>query len=133
MARTRFAVETGMFFRRAGLEQARADFAALRSLAEQTPPPCRAFVHLTDGGADASGPRYATALIYPGEYDDEMARWLLDANYAGGDLVEGGPSHVTNYYEDRPAILERVQLWSHKTSSRSAEEVLATVRQAVQR
>ena len=38
----RFRLESGMFFHRTDLELARADFEALRSAADKTPPPCRA-------------------------------------------------------------------------------------------
>lgn len=134
VAATRFQLESGMLFNRNDLESARADFEALRDLGNQRGAPCRAFVHLADRGDVPDVARYVTALIYPAEHEDEMARWLLDADYAGGDLAEGGPSHVSNYYADQSAILERAQLWSQPAiPSRSADEVFRTVRLAVQR
>lgn len=134
VAHERFLLESGMLFNRESEDAARDDFATLRQLAEQTPPPCRTFLHLADRGEDAEFARYVTALIYPAEFDDDIASWLLALDYAGGDTVEGGPSHVTNYYEDRAEVLERVQLWSRKsTPSRSHNEVMASVRVAVQR
>jgi hypothetical protein len=132
VAATRFQSEAGMLFERATLDAARADFAGLKELAADGGP-CRAKLQLADRG-EAYGPkRYVTALIYPAEYDEDVARWLLDAEYAGGDTVEGGISPVSNYYETEKVFIERAQLWSHATSSRSAEEVLRTVRQAIQR
>ncbi len=134
MARERFEMESGLFFQRAELEAARGDFADLRGLAQRRPPPCRAFVHLVDRGPSAEAARYVTALVYPAEHEDEMSSWLRAADYAGGDLVEGGISHVSNYYSDPKTILDRQQLWSQPAvSSRSADEVLASVRRAVQR
>ena len=130
----RFQLESGMFFSRSELERAREDLAALRAAAKSTPPPCRAYVHLVDRPASGERERYVTALVYPAEYDDAVAQWLLAIGFAGGDQVEGGISHVTNYYADEKRIIERHQLWSRPTiPARSADEVLASVRRAVQR
>jgi len=129
----RFKLESGVFFYRQQEQPARADFQALLAAARQVPPPCRAYVHLADRGA-ASFQRYVTALIFPAEYDDEIGQWLLRLAFPGGDLVEGGISHVSNYYAEDKTILERQQLWSRAAiPSRSADQVLASVRQAVQR
>ncbi|MCK4341570.1 MAG: hypothetical protein KAY37_07605 [Phycisphaerae bacterium] len=134
VAPERFQLESGMFFNRNDLEAGRADFSNLRQLGHSRAVPCRAFLHLADRGESKDAARYVTALIYPAEYEDEMSRWLLDAEYAAGDLVEGGPSHVSNYYADEKTILERQQLWSQPAiPSRSPEEVLSSVRRAVQR
>ncbi len=129
----RFNLESGMFFYRSELEPARSDFEQLRTAAEKTQPPCRVFLHLADRAAD--GPqRYLTALIFPAEYEDEIGRWLTVIAFNGGDLAEGGVSHVTNYNEQEKTLLERQQLWNRPAiTSRSPDEVLAGVRQAVQR
>jgi hypothetical protein len=130
----RFGLESGMFFYRNDLEAARADYEALRIAARNTQPPCRAFLHLVDRSAEAAPRRYVVALIFPAEYESDIGRWLSAIEYAGGGLVEGGISHVGNYYQEQYTILERQQLWSHPAiPSRSPEQVLATVRQAVQR
>jgi hypothetical protein len=132
--RSTFERESGMFFYRAQRDDARRDFDQLRALAQAGDCPCRAFVHLADRGDHPGTPRYVTALIYPGEFEAAMGQWLLRHEYPGGDTVEGGPSHVSNYYEDDHTILEREQLWSGRTvPSRSLEEVLASVKVAVQR
>ena len=130
---TRFNVESGMFFCRRELDAARADFEELRAAAEKAPPPCRALLHLADRTID--GPqRYLTALVFPAEYEDEIGRWLTTIAFHGGELVEGGISHVTNYHEQEKTLLERQQLWSRPAiPSRTPGEVLASVRQAVQR
>ena len=134
VARERFLLESAMCFTRDDAEPARDDFAQLKAAAEQTPPPCRAALYLADRGAEAQAQRYVTTMIYPAEFEDEVGRWLLDVGYQGGDMAEGGPSHVTNYDEDDKRVLERAQLWS-KTAipSRSPDQVFASVRQAVQR
>ena len=129
----RFLLESGMFFFRRRREDAAADFAELKRLAAESPPPGRAYLHLADTQTEGPG-RYVTALIYPAEYEEEMGRWLLELDYHGGDWVEGGPSCVTNYQELDKQVLERQQLWSRSAvPTRSPEEVLANVRRAVQR
>lgn len=134
VAPTRFLVESGMFFNRTELSAARDDFSQLQELAKRTALPCRAYVHLADRGVHEGVSRYVTAVIYPAEYEDEMSRWLLDTAYAGGDTVEGGPSHVSNYYQEPNEILARVQLHAAGAiPARSPGEVLGSVRQAVQR
>ena len=130
----RFQQESGMFFSRGNLNAARADFSELRRLAQADGAPCRTFLHLADRDDREGVGRYVTALIYPAEYEDEVARWLLATGFEGGDLVEGGISHVSNYHAEDKTILERQQLWSQSAiPSRSAEEVLSSVRRAVQR
>ncbi|MFO0837259.1 MAG: hypothetical protein U1D55_01940 [Phycisphaerae bacterium] len=130
----RFGLEAGMFFYRADRDAAREDFAELSRLAETTPPPVRAFLHLADRG-QASGPqRYVTALIYPSESDEEIASWLSAAGFAGGDTAEGGVSHVANYFGEERLVLDRIQLWSQTAIPfRSRDELLAGLRHAVQR
>ena len=130
----RFGLESGMFFYRGELEAARADYEALRAAAGQTPPPCRAFLHLADRAADAGPQRFLTVLIVPSEYEDVLGNWLTAIAFYGGELAEGGISHVTNYYNEQKTVLDRQQLWSQPAiPSRSPEQVLANVRQAVQR
>jgi hypothetical protein len=134
VAGTRFQAESGLFFGRAKLDAARADFAELRQLADAQPPPCRASLQLAERPPAEAGDRYVTALIYPAEYEDDLSRWLLAANYAGGDRAEGGISHVSNYHAEAHRILEHAQLWSQSANpSRSADEVFASIRRAVQR
>ncbi len=131
----RFQLESGLFFSRDSLEAARTDYDELFRLGEDGAP-CRAYIQLVDRGAEAGAQpgRYATALVYPAEYEEEIARWLSEAGYAGGDTAEGGVSHVTNYYEQPKTNLERQQLWSRPAiPSRSREDVFANVRVAVQR
>ena len=130
----RFGLESGMFFYRGELEAAREDFETLRAAARETPPPCRAVLHVTERATEAGRHRFVTGLIFPAEYEDEIGGWLTAIGFYGGDLVEGGVSHVANHYEEQTEILDRQQLWSRSAiPSRSPEQVLASVRQAVQR
>lgn len=131
----RFHLESGLLFHRRDAEAARADHDNLARLAQTTPPPCRAYVQLAEFPSDEEqANRYATALIYPAEFDEDIAAWLLEGAYAGGDFVEGGISQVTDFYQLDKRILERTQLWSANSGqSRSAETILSSVRQAVQR
>ena len=133
ISRERFQSESGMFFYRVGLDPAKQDFQSLAKAAQNSPPPCRAFIHSADLLSDGPA-RYVTALIYPAECEDDISQWLTTIDYQGGDLAEGGISHVTNYYTQKKTILAREQLWSKPAiPSRSPEQVLASVRQAVQR
>lgn len=128
----RFRSEDGFLFYRRDAASARGDFEELRRLAEQTHPPCRCKLHLANL-TGATEP-HVVALIFPAEYGDEMSAWLDAIGYAGGDIVEGGISQVTGYYEARADRLEQHQMWGTlDQTSRPAEEVLATTRRAVQR
>ncbi len=130
----RFQLESGMFFYRSDPEAAQADLQDLRALAARTPPPCRAFLHLTRREAPATNGEFVVALVFPAEYEEEIGQWLLEVGFRGGDRVEGGISHVSNYYSEANETIERVQLWSRPANvSRTAEEVFASVRRAVQR
>jgi hypothetical protein len=130
----RFQLESGTLFNRDDRDVAEADFDELVRLADARAVPCRAFVQLAERGPQAGVARYVTALVYPAEYEDEMAHWLDEVRFGGGDLAEAGPSHVSNYCATEKTILQRQQLWSQPAiTSRSPDEVLATVRQAVQR
>jgi hypothetical protein len=125
-----FQLETGMFFYSGDLERARQDFKALVNLAVKTAPPCRAKVHL----AKYSEEKFVTALIYPAEYDDEMSAWLLDGGYKTAGAAEGGLEAVQRYYDYKPQILDRHQLFSKSSfENRSGQELLAAVKLAVQR
>jgi hypothetical protein len=124
------------------MDAGRRDFEDLRQLAKQTPPPCRMKLQLAslerkEGDLADKSPvtseTYITVLIYPAEYSHEVATWLNDADYQGGDYVEGGASLVTNYYDMGATIVEKEQLWPASSMSRSPEEVLATTHLSIQR
>ena len=125
-----FQLEAGMFFFSADSETARNDYRRLVKLGIETNLPCKAIVHL----ARYSDDKFAVSLIYPAEYDDEISGWLLEHNYKTSDLVEGGISAVTKYYDAKPEILETHQLWGKSSvESRTGEVLLASTKIAVQR
>ena len=125
-----FQLEAGMFFYSSALETARGDFKKLVGLAVGTAPPCRAKVHL----AKYSNDKFAVVFIYPAEYDDEVSLWLLDGQYKTSGAAEGGIEAVQRYYDYKPEILDRHQLFNKSESiSRTGQELLATLKLAVQR
>jgi len=125
-----FQLETGMFFYAENPQTAQADYKKLINLAVRTSPPCRAKVHLAEYGID----KCTVAIIYPAEYDDEISRWFLEGGYKTSGAVEGGISAVQRYYQEKPTVLERHQLFAKSAiQSRTGEELLACVKMAIQR
>jgi len=125
-----FQLEAGMFFYSQDEQTASRDFKELTNLAVRIAPPCRAKVHLAKYNAE----KFVTAIIYPAEYDDEISRWLSDGNYKTAGAAEGGISAVQRYYDAKPEILDRHQLFEKSgIISRTGEELLANLKLAVQR
>jgi hypothetical protein len=126
----RFQLEAGMFFYSRDEATARAEFKRLVNLAVNAAPPCRAKVHL----AKHTNDEYAVALVYPAEYDEEVSSWLLEGEYRTAGEVEGGTAAVERYYQSKPEILDRHQLFgTRETISRTGEELLTSTARAVQR
>jgi len=126
----KFQLEAGIFFYSRDEATARADFKRLVNLAVRTAPPCRAKVHLAKHAND----EYVVALIYPAEYDDEVSSWLLEGEYRTAGEVEGGVGAVERYYQAKPEILDRHQLFgASENVSRTGEELLVATARAVQR
>ncbi len=125
-----FELEMGMFFYSTDLETAERSFNELVNLASKTMPPGRAKLHL----ARYNEQKFAVALIYPAEYNDEFSSWLLDGDYKTAGSAEGGTEAVQRYYNNRPDILQRYQLFGQPAiTSRTGDELLAAVKLAVQR
>ena len=125
-----FQLEAGMFFYSNALESSRGDFKKLVGLSVAASPPCRAKVHLSKYGDD----KYVVALIYPAEYDDEFSSWLLDGRYKTSGAAEGGIEAVRRYYDYKPEILEKYQMFAEsKLISRTGQELLDGLKLAVQR
>lgn len=125
-----FQLEAGMFFYSSTLETARGDFKKLVDLAVGTAPPCRAKVHLAKYDDD----KFVVALIYPAEYDDEVSLWLSDGQYKTSGTAEGGIEAVQRYYDYKPEILDKHQLFGKSESiSRTGSELLAGLKVAIQR
>ncbi len=125
-----FQLEQGMFFYAHDKSTAEKDFKKLISIAVSSSPPCRAKAHL----AKYSDDKFVTALIFPAEYNDEISRWLLDADYKTAGSVDAGTSAVSNYYSDAPQILERHQLSSaDQNETRSIDQLLKDINNPIQR
>jgi len=128
-ART-FQLEAGMFFYSLDFEIANRDFKQLVNLAVRSAPPCRAKIHLAEYSSD----KYVVSLIYPAEFDDEVSSWLSEGEYRTTGAVEGGIEAVQRYYDQKPQLLERHQLFGKSAFvSRTGRELLAGVKLAVQR
>jgi hypothetical protein len=125
-----FQLEAGMFFYADVLDIARQNFNELVKLAVKTAPPSRAKLHL----AKYNENEFVVALIYPSEYNDEFSGWLLEGKYKTAGSAEGGVGAVQRYYDRRPEILDRHQLFSQsELLSRTGQELLANFKVAVQR
>lgn len=125
-----FQLEAGMFFYSSDTETAKEDFKKLISLAVETCPPCRAKVHLSKYSSD----KFVTSIIYPAEYDDEVSCWLLDGGYKTAGAAQGGIEAVQGYYDAKPEVLDRHQLFAKSAlMSRTGEELLGRLKSAVQR
>jgi hypothetical protein len=127
---TRFQLEAGMFFYAPDEATARRDFQRLVNLAVRSAPPCRAKVELVRYAEE----KFAVALVYPAERDEEVSAWLLEGDYRTVGPAEGGIGAVERYYRDEPQILETQQLFgAGETVSRTGQELLESVALAVQR
>ena len=125
-----FQLEAGMLFYSDNVETAQQDFKKLVDLAVTAAPPCRAKVHL----AKYTDDKFAVAIIYPAEYDDEVSAWLLDTDYRTAGAAEGGTGAVQRYYDAKVEVLDRHQLFgSAALESRTGQQLLASLRLAVQR
>jgi hypothetical protein len=125
-----FQLEAGMLFYSNELQTARRDFKELVNLAVKSSPPCRAKVHLAKYADD----KLVVALIYPAEYDDEFSSWLLDGEYRTDGAVEGGIGAVQLYYDRKPEILDKHQLFGQsEVISRTGSELRSSLKMAVQR
>jgi hypothetical protein len=125
-----FQLEAGMFFYQFDETIAQGDFKRLINSAVSTIPPAKAKVHL----AKYDNAKFVTALIFPAEYNDEFSRWLINIDYKTTGPAEGGIEAVKRYYADKPAVLERHQLFGRqKFESRTGVELLAATKMAVVR
>lgn len=125
-----FQLEAGLFFYSFDLGSAQRDFEELVGLAARSAPPARAKVHLAGYGPE----KFAVAIIYPAEYDDEVSSWLLDGGYKTAGPAEGGIEAVQRYYQDEPEILQSRQLFGQSAyTSRSGPELVAATKLAVVR
>ena len=122
-----FQLEAGMFFYEFDETAAQADYKQLISSAVKTAPPAKAKVHLAKYGDD----KFAVAMIFAAESNDQFSRWLLDIDYKTTGPAEGGIEAVKRYYTDGPEILERHQLFNQEQiESLTGAQLLAATKMA---
>jgi hypothetical protein len=125
-----FQLEAGMFFYESDEQAARSDFKKLISSAVGFAPPAKAKVHL----AKYDDEKFAVALIFPAEFNDEFGQWLLDIGYKTNGSAEGGIEAVERYYADGPEVLEKHQLFAaEQIESKTGAELLGATKIAVVR
>ena len=130
---SRFQAETGTFFYCRDLRHARRDYRQLVGLSETHEFPCRAKLHLSSVSDADQASQYLIALIYPAEYEDQVAAWLLQTRYQGGQAATGGISQVSDYYRHHRQLESR-QLWGPLDgTARTPGEIFADLGKAVVR
>jgi len=147
--RERFALEAGLLFHSRDLESARADFEALRALADEHGLPCRAQMVLGSRGPchgrlgrdpdrhgrDARATRlpFVVALAYPAECDEDMARWMLDHGVEAGEYADGGIGRLEQVRATLTTI-DSAQLRARpQRRARARDAILAAVGEPIQR
>ncbi len=134
VARERFLMESAMLFWRSDRDTADRDFDEIASAARRVPPPCRAYLHLADWRVSEPTGRYAVALLFPAEYEQNVGAWLSAIGCEAGEVAEGGVSVASTYQDAEKLICRREQFWPADTQdARTPESVFANVRLAVQR
>ena len=128
--RERFLLEAGLFFYSRDLDAARRDFEYLSDLAGRDRLPCRARLFL--GVLDDTRLPGVVGLAYPAEYDQDVSRWMLEHQIAIGAHADGGIRRLETIRR-AATVIDSAQLQSGGRASRSREEVLASVEQAIQR
>ena len=127
-----FQMESGMFFHCLDQQHARKDYQELLELAQTGEFPCRAKLQMAQSKSPERT-RQVVALIYPAEYNEEVAAWLTEKDYKGGELATGGASEVAEYYRSYSKI-DSFQLWGVLDgTARDANDILANVGRAVVR
>jgi len=130
--RERFQLESGVLFYRRDLPSARADYAALRRLGREAPPPCRAqlFLGVMDGGARLP---FVAGLAFPAEYDEDIGGWLLAHAVAAGEFADGGAGRLDTIRRQARVIDSAQLVAAAGRRTRTRDEVFAAVGQAIQR
>lgn len=127
---SRFNLESGMFFHCLDENTSEQDYEQLLAWSGEQLPPCRAKLQL----ARCQDDKLIIALIYPGEYEQEMAAWLKDSGFRGRGPVDAGPSQVTRFYQASADVLRHQQLMpGDSLRARDRDELLATINEPLQR
>jgi len=126
-----FQLENGFFFCSQNSEDAKRDFEELCQLAEKEPLPCTCKIHLAKLNYSPMF-SHVVALIFPAEYEDDISNWLLKIDYKGGESVDCGISHVTNYYGNS-TVSDTRQFFAQGLEDRTYEQVVESVGEVLQR
>ncbi len=150
--RDRFSLESGLCFHSRDAETARADFDALKALADAEGLPCRAELTLarhgrpgqdvethgrdaraTGDAPDAVRLPFVVALAYPAECEEEIARWMIDHEIDAGEYADGGIGRLQQMRE-LMTVIDSAQLAARPSrQARTRDEVLAAVGDPIQR
>ncbi len=130
--RERFRLETGLLFYSRELATARREYRQLARLAGKRPLPCRAQLLLGGFQDDRRAP-FLVGLAYPAEYDEDVARWMLDNQITAGEYADGGVGALESVRRD-VRVIESCQLRAAPARrARAREEVFASIGQPIQR
>ncbi len=128
----RFRLETGLFFHSRNIRSARRDFEAIRRLADDEGPPCRAQLLLGAREVSSRLP-FVVGLAYPAECDEDVARWLLENKVTAGEYADGGIGRL-EWMRGSVRLIETAQLRAApKRRPRTRREVLASTDKPIQR
>ncbi|MCD4830791.1 MAG: hypothetical protein K8R02_03165 [Anaerohalosphaeraceae bacterium] len=125
-----FGLEMGLFFYSGDKQTVTGDYQRLVDAAVKNTPPAMANVQM----AKFSSGKYATAIIYPAECNEEFSRWLIDIDYKTSGIAGGGIDAVNQYHADKPEILRSYQLFGKtKFEEMATEQLLEATKRAVAR
>jgi len=123
--------QSGMVFSFDAMEPARDAFDRLRESAGTRRVPCNCQVRL---GVCSDRPLpFCVAVVYDAESEDRIGKWMLDIDFQGGQVVEGGSKAIARC---RSEWRQEDCCWLEGPAeqvSRSKREVLEAVKQPVQR
>ncbi len=121
----------GMVFWFSDRPEAVEAYDELKALSESACPPGEFDLYLVETAGETYP--YAMVMRYAQELDDAIAAWLLKINYEAGEFTEGGNKLITQLLTKSTELLaERLGAEGFR-KSRSRDEVLESVDQAVQR
>lgn len=130
MTNETFNLEMAMAFNNYDENTAAKNFQALVNSAVTTAPPCRANIKLVK----FSDNEFATTIVYPAEYNDDISSWLKEIDYKTQGSVDAGVSVVEKIYDADTETIETHQLWPNQTiESRTADELVADINKPIQR
>jgi hypothetical protein len=123
---------TGMVFRFANRKSANEGFEHFKKISSNIQPPEDFEIILVElKGEDWP---FAIVMRYKQEFEDELARWMIEIDYALGHDVEGGRSSVDEVLKIGTEVLrEQIGAVNDFRRSRSRAEVQESVDRDIQR